>query len=330
MNIFKIFVSIVSVIIFFSIGLAHKPAYPSFPEAALNCPVISPAQKRSACPSFPEAAVDTYSYQNQKRPALTAHETPLDTAEITEDVDNDLDYANDDMDEEVFTEDVDNDLDYLDDDFDEEIVEVPDPLAKFNRGMYHFNDKLYFWALKPTAQVYRVVVPEPMRVSVRNFFTNLGFPIRFVNCLLQANIDGAGTEISRFTVNSTFGLAGLFDPATRHCNITKQDEDFGQTLGVYGLREGIFINWPVLGPSTLRDSVGMIGDYFLNPISYVQPTEASLGINAGKKVNNTSLRIGDYEALKDAAIDPYISIRDAYIQHRQRKVKEKPSPSLSN
>ena len=199
--------------------------------------------------------------------------------------------------------------------------EIADPLEPFNRAMYQFNDRLYFWVLKPVAQGYGKVVPETARVSVSNFFTNVAFPIRFVNCLLQANFSGAAEELGRFTINTLWGVGGLLDPASsKEINLTKQDEDFGQTLGTYGLGQGFFINWPLLGPSSPRDTVGMVGDLFLTPSTYFSPWYAVAGIRAYEKVNSTSLKIGDYESLKEAAIDPYVAVRDAYIQYRLKKV----------
>ncbi|MCE5263554.1 MAG: VacJ family lipoprotein [Deltaproteobacteria bacterium] len=204
-------------------------------------------------------------------------------------------------------------------------AEIADPLEPFNRAMYQFNDKLYFWVLKPFAQGYGKVVPEAARVSVDNFFTNLAFPIRFVNCLLQANFSGAAVELGRFTVNTVWGIGGLLDPASsKEIDLSRQDEDFGQTLGSYGLGQGFFITWPLLGPSSLRDTVGIAGDgFFLSPSSYVSPWYAAAGIKAYDKVNDTSLRIGDYESLVEAAIDPYVAIRDAYVQYRLKKVQRK-------
>ncbi|MBA4395482.1 MAG: hypothetical protein C0407_18175, partial [Desulfobacca sp.] len=137
-----------------------------------------------------------------------------------------------------------------------EITAIPDPLEPFNRAMFHFNDKLYFWVLKPVAQGYNKVVPEPARVGVKNFFSNLGFPARFVSCLLQADFKGAATQLGRFVVNTVWGVGGLLDPSSsEQLNIPKQDADLGQTLGIYGLGQGFYIVWPFLGPSSARDSV---------------------------------------------------------------------------
>ena len=153
-----------------------------------------------------------------------------------------------------------------------EQVTIADPWEPFNRAMFTFNDRLYFWVLKPVAEGYSAVLPEPARVSVGNFFSNLRSPIRFVNCVLQANFIGAATELFRFMLNSTIGLAGLFDPAGgEEIGLVRQDEDFGQTLGSYGVGQGFYIVWPFLGPSSPRDTVGMIGDYFSYPISYLDP-----------------------------------------------------------
>jgi phospholipid-binding lipoprotein MlaA len=202
--------------------------------------------------------------------------------------------------------------------------EIADPLEPFNRAMYHFNDKLYFWVLKPVAQGYGKVVPEAARVGVNNFFANLAFPIRFVNCLLQANFEGAAAELGRFTVNTLWGVGGVLDPASsKDINLSTQDEDFGQTLGSYGLGQGFFINWPLFGPSSPRDTVGLVGDAFLTPSSYLSPWYAGAGIRGYDMINDTSLKIGDYESLKEAAIDPYVAIRDAYVQYRLKKVNRK-------
>ncbi|MGA1795369.1 MAG: VacJ family lipoprotein [bacterium] len=212
--------------------------------------------------------------------------------------------------------------DVSDEDFEEweEEPKVSDPIEPFNRAMFTFNDRLYFWLIRPASRVYRVAFPESFRISVRNFFSNLLFPNRLVNCVLQGKIKGAGIECTRFTINSTVGLGGLFDPAGTCLHLAEQDEDFGQTFGEYGAREGIFITWPILGPSTLRDSVGLVGDFALDPVTYVHPLEAYVGVSSVEIVNNASLKIGDYEAIKDAAIDPYFSVRDAYIQFRRARI----------
>jgi len=204
----------------------------------------------------------------------------------------------------------------------EETVQIADPLYVWNKGMYYFNDKFYFWLLKPVSQGYSAVFPEGVRLSISNFYQNITTPIRFVNNLLQLKIKSAGNELLRFVMNTTFGVAGLGDFAKDKMDIKRHDEDLGQTFGHYGIGHGFYIVWPILGPSSLRDTTGYVGDLFLHPVSYITPIETAVGIDAHEKVNETSFHIGEYEDLKKAAIDPYISIRDAYAQHRKKKVEE--------
>jgi phospholipid-binding lipoprotein MlaA len=199
---------------------------------------------------------------------------------------------------------------------------LADPLEPVNRALFAFNDKAYFWVMKPVAQGYRAVVPEVMRISVRNFFANLAMPIRFVNNLLQGKIRNSGVELLRFALNTTAGIGGLFDPAKDDFRLLPRDEDLGQTFGTYGFGHGLYIVLPLLGPSSLRDTVGRAGDSFLDPIYYVEDTEVAIGAKVLKAENGISLRIGEYEELTKSALDPYVAVRDAYSQYREKKVKE--------
>ncbi|MBW2597833.1 MAG: VacJ family lipoprotein [Deltaproteobacteria bacterium] len=216
-----------------------------------------------------------------------------------------------------------SDEDFFEDEFEEDKVQVADPLSPWNRAMFHFNDKLYFWAVKPLARGYKAIAPDFIRTGVKNFFRNITTPIRLVNCMLQAKGKAAAIEFSRFFVNTTIGVLGFGSPADKYPKLAPPDsEDLGQTLGNYGLGNGFYLVWPILGPSTLRDSIGRAGDFFLDPVSYVEPTEASVGIRAFDTVNNTSFHIGDYEALKKSAIDPYTALRNIYLQVRENKIKK--------
>lgn len=199
---------------------------------------------------------------------------------------------------------------------------IADPIEPFNRVMFGTNDVLYFWVLKPTAQGYKAVVPEPGRVGIRNVFQNITTPVRLVNCLLQGKFRSAGNEINRCVINTTWGIGGIFDPALKHGKIAPADEDLGQTLAVYGLDNGCYVVLPLFGPSTLRDTGGMVGDMFLNPTFYIEDDKARIGISVVNVINKTSFRIGEYEAFKAAAVDPYIGMREAYVQYRQKQVEK--------
>jgi len=210
----------------------------------------------------------------------------------------------------------------LEEELGEQAVTVADPLEPLNRIMYNVNDKLYFWAAKPITQAYRDVIPEPARVGIRNFFHNLITPLRLANCLLQGKGDCANIELRRFVVNTTEGVLGFGDPARDKRGLEPVEEDLGQTLAVHGVGNGFYVVWPLFGPSTLRDSVGFVGDLFLNPVSYVRPLEISVAISAGKMTNENSFSIGQYEDFKAAALEPYVAMRQAYIQYRNKQIQE--------
>jgi phospholipid-binding lipoprotein MlaA len=202
---------------------------------------------------------------------------------------------------------------------------IADPIEPWNRAMYHVNDKLYFWLFKPVATGYRYVVPEDFRGLFSNFYENIKAPIRIVNNLLQGKPGCAGLELARFVINSTVGVGGLRDAAKEGFGINGRHADFGQTLGKYGVGFGFYIVWPILGPSSPRDTVGWVGDRMLSPTTYVSSdsmSAESTGLFVHQKVNYTSFHIGDYEASKDAAIDPYIAIRDAYVQYRRKLIEQ--------
>ena len=219
--------------------------------------------------------------------------------------------------------------DYDDEPFSDERVTIADPIEPFNRSMHRFNDRLYFWLLRPVARGYKAVVPEPARISVKNFYYHLLFPVRFLNCLLQADFTGAGSEAGRFAINTLWGVGGLLDPSSNQgIELEKQNADFGQTLALYGVGHGFYIVWPFLGPSSPRDSVDIAGEYVLDPLSFFTPWYTSLGKRPFKMINNASLSLGDYEAMIEAAIDPYIAIRNGYIQYRMKEVQARRARSL--
>ena len=208
----------------------------------------------------------------------------------------------------------------------EGVEEIPDPLEPVNRAFFKFNDKFYFWVLKPVTSGYKAIVPEDAQIGVQNFFSNLATPVRLANCLLQADFRGGGTETIRLAVNSLFGLAGFLDTAKKEFHIEKRDKDFGQTLGVYGMGPAFYIDWPVLGPSSLRDTIGFVGDLALDFRTYVSNDPWTYMVWAARsveRVNNSSLTMGEYEDLKKAALDPYVAVRNAYFQYRQHKIRNR-------
>lgn len=207
--------------------------------------------------------------------------------------------------------------------FDQDTGErVFDPLSGYNRVMTRVNDRLYYWLLKPLARGYGFLLPEPARKGIRNVFHNLGFPVRMVNNLLQLKVKQAGTETARFVVNSTVGVAGLWDPASGWLELPVYSEDFGQTLGHYGLGGGFHVVLPFLGPSNVRDICGRGADWFLDPVHYLEDADAETAISAVDTVNGASLRIGQYEAITEDALDLYILLRDGYRDRRNKAIEE--------
>jgi phospholipid-binding lipoprotein MlaA len=206
-------------------------------------------------------------------------------------------------------------------DFEEqEIYQVADPIEPFNRIMFGFNETMYDWLLRPLSLGYRKVTPRMMRSGIQNFFTNLGAPVRTMGCIMQGKGQGAATEVAKFIFNSTFGILGFIDLFKDYPEMNPDPEDLGQSLAVYGIGDGFYIVWPFLGASTLRDSIGLTGDSFLDPVTYVDPYSAVLAIKAFNRINWLTFRIEDLDAVRKAALDPYQAFRNFYIQSRQNHI----------
>ena len=205
----------------------------------------------------------------------------------------------------------------------EEELTIADPAEPFNRAMFKFNDDMYIYILEPVAKGYRDAIPVDFRMMFKNFFTNIGTPVRLVSSLLQGNGRKAGREIGSFFINSTMGILGFAAPAQEVYKIPLSDEDLGQVLGHYGMDHGMYIVWPFLGPSSARDTIGLVGDHYLDPITYLDTTTgAKIGIRVFEIVNATSFRIGDYQSMKGFALDPYVSMKNFYVQKRAKQVAE--------
>ena len=200
-----------------------------------------------------------------------------------------------------------------------------DPFESANRAVYRFNDALDRAVLRPTARVYRTVVPPFVRTSVGNFFSNVNDVRVMANNALQGKLTTAYADFGRVAMNSTLGILGLFDIASE-AGIEKHQEDFGQTLGWWGVPDGPYIVLPIFGPSTVRDSVGFAVDYLSDPITYVDPTRARNQLNATRFVNQRADLLEATQVLK-TTLDPYQFVRDAYLQRRRNLIYDgKPPP----
>lgn len=194
----------------------------------------------------------------------------------------------------------------------------PDPWEKFNRGVYRFNDVADRYALKPVAKGYKAVTPNLVRTGITNFFTNLRSPLVIMNDLLQGKVKQAGSDTARFVVNSTVGIVGLIDVGAR-INLPLHDEDFGQTLGVWGVPSGPYLMLPFMGPSSVRDGAGFGVDGVANPRRRVIDREADL-ILFGVDVVNSRASLLDLEDIIQG--DRYLFIRDLYLQRREYAVRD--------
>ena len=230
--------------------------------------------------------------------------------------------------------------DGFEDEFESAEEEIFDPLSGYNSVMTEFNDGFYVYVLDPVARGYEWVMPDLAQRGVKNFFHNLLFPIRFVNNALQLKPINAGEELFRFILNSTVGIFGFWDPAKEWFDLEAHEEDFGQTLGYYGVGGGFHIVLPFLGPSNLRDMFSLYPDMQMDPVYYVDTRPYNFPKKEGeylgiprqsiqqtnllmlKTVNRESLRIGQYENLKKDAIELYPFLRDVYEQNRAKLIEE--------
>lgn len=227
--------------------------------------------------------------------------------------------------------------DEFSDEFDDEFAqneteEIFDPLSGYNRVMTSFNDYAFIYVVNPVAKGYAYITPEPVRIGLSNAFDNLMFPVRFVNNVLQLKFANASEELGRFVVNSTFGIAGLMDPAKTELGWVEHDEDFGQTLGHYGVGSGFHVVLPLLGPSNVRDIFSMVPNGYIDPLSFTGASDIgykipkngleAMGYTAFKNINSVSLKLGQYENIKKDALDLYPFLRDIYEQKRNKDIEE--------
>jgi phospholipid-binding lipoprotein MlaA len=189
-----------------------------------------------------------------------------------------------------------------------------DPWESWNRGVYRVNDKLDRAVVKPVARTYVRVVPQPIRTGVNNFFANLNTPTVMINDALQGKLLAAANDLGRFLLNSTVGLGGILDPATP-AGLARNEEDFGQTLGHWGVHSGPFVELPILGPSDLRDAPAKVVDTYTNPRQYIRNDWIKYGLYLPYFIDTRAGLLSLDETLKHV-YDPYAFIRDAYLQRR--------------
>ncbi|MCD6654216.1 MAG: VacJ family lipoprotein [Sulfurovum sp.] len=224
---------------------------------------------------------------------------------------------------------IENEFEEFADEFESE-EKTSDPFASYNRVMTRFNDGMYECVLKPVGKRYDEAVSLQVKESIRNFFNNIYFPVRFVNNLLQGKFSHTVQETQRFVINSTLGILGFFDPAKSYFKIEAHEEDFGQTLGFYGIKGGPHIVLPLLGPSNLRDTISLYPDALLSPLDYTEQSYPTLtdtwaefiAAKSLEEINRISLDMDNYEKMKNDAVDLYPYLRDAYEQYRKKQIEE--------
>ncbi len=196
-----------------------------------------------------------------------------------------------------------------------------DPFESYNRAIYNFNKTVDDAAIRPVAQAYTDYTPNFMQSGISNFFSNLADVVVLVNDLLQFKIEQAGSDFYRIFVNSTLGVFGLFDPAT-HVGLPKHREDFGQTLAVWGVPDGPYFVLPLLGSSTIRDTGGLVVDVYSHPLSYplIKDNSVTWGAVGLAYISKRAELLGASRVLDEAALDPYIFTREAYLQHRRNLI----------
>ena len=203
-----------------------------------------------------------------------------------------------------------------------------DPFEPINRGIYKFNDTVDGLLIKPASTLYRDLLPQVVRTGISNFFSNINDVIVALNNLMQGKVEAAINDMGRVLVNTTLGVLGTMDPATK-LGVEKNNEDFGQTLGFWGLGDGPYIVLPFLGPSSVRDTVGWYGDAYTWPITYLEPTRHRNALIGLRFVEARADLLEASKILETAALDPYEFVRDAYLQRRRNLVYDGNPPDDS-
>ena len=193
-----------------------------------------------------------------------------------------------------------------------------DPLEYRNRAIFAFNENLDEAIIEPAADGYAYIIPNFLQKGLNNFFDNINYPITIINQVLQGNIEKSLQDTLRFSVNTSIGIFGFFDPASS-MGLPEHDEDFGQTLAVWGVKEGPYLMLPFIGPKTLRSLTGDLTDVLFNPLLNIDDTNLKIKTNLINLLQDRS-DLSDLEEELDNSFDPYQYIKDSYIQNRKYKI----------
>jgi len=196
-----------------------------------------------------------------------------------------------------------------------------DPLERYNRAMFTFNQTVDDKVLKPVATGYVNVIPDLIRTAIGNFFGNIGDVWTAVNNYLQGKPREGTSDVARVVLNSTFGIVGLIDVATP-AGLVQHEEDFGQTLGVWGVKSGPYLVLPILGASTVRDGLARPVDLYVDPINQIDTIRVRNSARALRLVDDRAALLDSTRMMEDAALDPYLFVRDAYLQRRESRVRD--------
>lgn len=200
------------------------------------------------------------------------------------------------------------------------VAEVNDPLEPMNRCVFKFNQVVDGVLIKPIAIAYKTVTPKPVRKGVSNFLDNLTSPVSFANAVAQGNPEQAFSVFWRFVLNTTLGVGGIFDFAGYH-GLNARSEDFGQTMGYYGMGHGAYLVLPLLGPSSLRDATGRVADLYIDPLDNFMSDEQRIGISTATVIDTRASKLKITEEIDRTSIDPYATYRSAYFQYRANEVR---------
>lgn len=217
-----------------------------------------------------------------------------------------------------------NDFDDFDPFWDDDEFDDPgvnDPLEGLNRAFFAMNDLTYQAVLVPVSRIYGGVTPEPVQRGVRNFFDNLRYPVRLVNNLLQGKGTEAGRETQKFFLNTTVGVLGFGKPSDDRENLRDiPREDMGQTFAAWGVGDTPYLVLPFIGPSTVRDALGRVPDAFLYPPVHILSADELIAAEAVDLTNRSPALMREYESMKEASVDPYAALRNAYLENRRREI----------